>query len=357
MWKRQIKTALAGRCKVCRLRISRGTMVWVGERGEGMACAGCHRPDWDKPQPAPDAPRSTPAPRGGDAMAEWGGPLVADVDGWARRTLTITQVVALASSGRAASAVNGREKLADLERHLDGTDPWACYYTKQKLADGLAKCPQHILEEVQSLRDELVDIVRESRPQRPRRRIIHGQIDGHDICADRFLARVPECWDAFARTARPSATARIAVNQSCSAYEKEPDLLYRGAAAAALADIWTVEGISVEVSGITSLNRLGVNPDTHALLTTICKQTHDPLDIGALGYCLASLPFWRLATLYGTAFLSPGETSGGFGHPEPMPTADRAGYDVVIEKDVKDRSGAIAAVKAALGAWDARKAA
>jgi len=142
---------------------------------------------------------------------------------------------------------------------------------------------------------------------------------------------------------------RIAVNVSCHCGRRPADLLFRGAAAAALADALDEQGHSVEVTafGCTS----GKSPDVprrerHITSVTV-KAADAPMDVARIAFCLSEIAFYRTVVMNAATRALPAEhrVSSGHGNTQPLPERDRKLADVLLDSDILSRDAAVAALK------------
>jgi hypothetical protein len=129
--------------------------------------------------------------------------------------------------------------------------------------------------------------------------------------------------------------------------ERKPaDLLYRGAAAAALVDLLTDRGLSVELSMFFS--SMGLEKSRRGerfILRVIVKHADRPMDIGAVALAAAEIAFFRIITMSASGRLARRVLHDRMGYVAPLPDVDAADYDIVLDSDVLTESAAIDAVE------------
>lgn len=267
-------------------------------------------------------------------------PTQPDADGWLRITFDgIADIITAATNPNGPAYTNNRRDIeswiADRTAHNG--------YTPAKLLDAIAHPPAALTATVQELAAELAGEVEPPRRTVRRRRY---QLDtGSELDPLAWIQRRPDGWSDMNRTHQPSPFARIGVNIA-SGYRTTPDQLrYRGAAAVAIAHLYTLHGFSVELLGYRSVTE-------HAPWNRVCqiitiKRADIPLDIGAAALALSEIGFYRLAVMMATMMIAPGQLDSGVATPAAMPPAELDRLDVLIEKDCGTREKAVAAVRAA----------
>jgi len=345
MTPRLIPARFKGKCRICGKAVAPGTAVWFAKH-YGVRCEACG------PHTAADAPlpskkgnkKYPPAavpelppgqqPMTGEKAAQ------VDADGIHRYEFgSVTEAVQTALTDFAQSDHNAEFLRNRMGQALSGKDPWANRFTRDRFLSELVSPKSSLFEAVDKMRARLVESV--ELPSRPRRRIRHGQDTGEDIDIDRWLARDPYCWDRNVREQQPSRNVTIGCNLSVNAAARSADLLYRGAAALALADILTQQGVNVEivcfdsVRGPTDVVRQGV-------IRYVVKAGTMPLDIAAVAFAMCEIAFFRVIGAVGGSKHWPGKINEGLGSAAQLPAADRRTCDYVIDSNVL---GELAAVK------------
>ncbi len=235
-----------------------------------------------------------------------------------------------------------RERLAE---HLTGSDDWGNYYTREKLLDAIGNPPAALVEAVEAMRAELTEEL--APPATPRRRVRHGQEFGDELDSDRWLVRDLAPWDRNVREMQPKRTVTIGVNLTVSCMQRAATLLYRGAAAVALADILTARGVNVGIVAFWSCSDISPQcPKVVARYTV--KQPDMPLDLGAVTTALSEIAFARIVGLYGLGRHVPGELHRGMGVCEKLPVQDRRGLDYFVGQDITYRDAAVCWLRRAM---------
>ena len=243
-----------------------------------------------------------------------------------------------------------RQLIADrFEMHCTGSDAWANCYTREKLLATIENPPKHLLKAVEDMRQQLVDEV--SPPVCTRRRIRHNQEWGDELEAEHVLARSLTPWERMTRENQPRRCVTIGVNLTVHSGQRAQHLLWRGAAAAALADILTSRGINVEIVAFWTIGEM--SSQTRMVVSRyVVKRADMPLDVGSVSVALAEIAFARLVALYGLARHVPGVLHDGLGVCETLPPADRAGIDYLAESNITSRSAAESWLRAWAGAQE-----
>ena len=225
-----------------------------------------------------------------------------------------------------------------MDEALGGKDPWASRYTREKFLKELSDPKQSLLAAVDEMRAELV--AEFPLPTSPRRRVRHGQEFGEDIDVDRWLRRIPECWDRNVREQQPRRTVTIGCNLAANASVKAHQTLYRGAAALALADILTSRGVNVSIVLFDAV-RYPTDLVASGIIRYVVKDHQMPLDIGAVAFAMCEIAWFRVVGALGGMRHWPGKASEGLGSAmRQLPAADRQSCDYAIDADVLSKEAA-----------------
>jgi hypothetical protein len=215
-----------------------------------------------------------------------------------------------------------------------GGDDWANYYNREKMLAAIANPPSALVEAVDAMRAELTAEL--APPTTARRRVRHGQEFGDELDSDRWLVRDLAPWDRNVREMQPKRTVTIGVNLSVSAAQTAEELIYRGAAAVALADIITARGVNVGIVAFWTIEDMS----THCRKVVgkyVVKSPDMPLDLGAVTTALSEIAFARLVGLYGLARLIPGKLAQGLGCVAKLPAQDRRELDYFVDERITSR--------------------
>ena len=127
------------------------------------------------------------------------------------------------------------------------------------------------------------------------------------------------------------------MNLTVNAGQRAEHLLWRGAAAAALADILTQRGVNVEIVAFWTIGRISNRSDM-VVSRYVVKRADMPLDLGAVAVALAEIAYARLICLYGLGRHMQGILSKHMGHCETLPArVARAAIQAII--DAMDAAG------------------
>ena len=244
---------------------------------------------------------------------------------------SITDTVNDALTDYAQNEYNRQIVNSGMADRLTGYSKWVSNFTKETFMQALSDPSKHLLDMVDMMRKKLVDEI--AVPYSPRRRIRRGQEWGEDLDADRWMIRDMNPWDRNVRESQPRRTVTIGCNLVVAADIRPKQLLYRGAAALALADILTSRGLNVGIA----LFRATKNPTSavgKAVFRYMAKDHLMPLDVSAVAFAMCEIAFIRIVGIYGGSRHLPGTLSEGMGTPIMLPNADRAGLDYIIDADV-----------------------
>ena len=180
---------------------------------------------------------------------------VRDLDGIDRISFDSVGQAVVDSMADYAQNESNRKFIAErLASHTTGYDSWANRYTKEKLLATIENPPAKLLEAVEQMRATLMDEV--CPPQISRRRIARNQDFGDELNAEQVLTRFLSPWERMTRENQPQRSVTIGVNLTVHSGQRSEHLLWRGAAAVALADILTQRGINVEIVAFWTIERM-----------------------------------------------------------------------------------------------------
>lgn len=234
-------------------------------------------------------------------------------------------------------------KIVD-RRSLQGT-AWTNFVTHKNVADLLRRPPAKLVATVAEMKRRVEDCVES--PVRHRRKIRHHQESGHELDPQAVLERRADWWTDVERVSVPKHVVTVGVNLAISSSRRPEDLIYRGAAAAAIADLLTQAGHSVEVVGFcaSSHSAHGVNS---MIMRVPLKRADAPLDMSSLCVAAAEIGFFRVVMIDCIGRVVPGEVCTGFGLPRTMTENERADVDVLIDSDVFSEESAVRVVRQAI---------
>jgi len=331
------------RCRKCGKPIAKGDWVWFGKH-DGARCLDCGgEPGEAKPDRAPAA--EAPAPKSAPARPVGCPPVSRDSDGVYRfQWDSVGDAVADAFADRAQS----EESRADLARRIQDAEggKWANHHTKESMRKAVGNPRPASLKAIDEMREALADEL--VTPVVPRRRVRHGREDGDELDPDRWLIREPMAWGRSEREPRNRLTVTIGLNLSVHAFQKPDELLFRGAAACALADLLTVRGLNVAIVGFLAVSDM--SRQCGKIVSKVeLKSSEMPLDLGAIATAACDIGFLRLVMAYGTARHALGKLDECLGRPISLPPADRNGLDYVIDNDVTSQEAALKWLKSVAG--------
>jgi hypothetical protein len=187
------------------------------------------------------------------------------------------------------------------------------------------------------MRKQLVDEI--APPVCTRRRVRRNQDWGDELTPESVLVRSLTPWERMTRETQPRRSVTIGVNLSVSCRQPAEHLLWRGAAAAALADILTQRGLNVEIVAFWTIGNMS-SGSRMVVSRYVVKRPDMPMDVGAVAVALAEIAFARLVALYGLARHMDGVLDDCLGHVETLPQADRVGIDFLAETNINSRDAA-----------------
>ena len=323
------------KCRRCGREIAKGEMVMFGKH-EGAQHAHCSE---QAPAPAPQ-PARQPFPPDTESFVA---PAVRGRDGVYRyHWESISALVADAARNAAQSPA----WLTELDGWLGkaGTR-FMNGMTLAKLAVAVSQPDASLLQAVDELRAEIADSVQ--LPKAARRHVVHARECGQELDPDAVRERRPNAWDGTARQPTPSRCVTIGINLSANCHLRQEHLLYRGAAACALADVLSERGVNVRIVAFDATRdpseavKLGV-------VSVELKAADMPMDLAAVATAACDIGFFRLGVVTAQCRRWPGDKpDDGLGYATALPAADRAGIDYLVEQHVTTREAAVEWLRAA----------
>jgi hypothetical protein len=332
-------------CHQCGAEIPLGR--WAYRAASRIYCSACRPDENGKPQPrrkaedgqprtgkhAPPDPTASRCSMPGEHAA------IRCCDGvWRYEHDSVSQALRSALDDYAQNAGTQEYLRERLKRALSGKDHWANRFTKARLLKQLREPSEHLLEAVEKMRVHLIDQV--APPPSARRRVLRGQEFGETLDPDRWLARSLEPWDRSVRDPQPRRSVTIGCNLSVNAAIKPGQLLYRGAAALALADMLSARGVNVGIALFDSRTQPTRTVEKLVVRHNV-KDPMMPLDPSAVALAMCEIGYFRIVCALGGMRHVPGRMNSGLGCASRLPEADRADLDYLIESDVLSEQAAI----------------
>ena len=359
---RLITAVFRGRCRVCQTAIAKGDTVWFS-KNYGVRCQKCGPHPTDE-QPiksskkqkrsssAPSETRTTPLPVPVPSVnvadlrpdytpasaitrfeARLGG------DGVHRMVWSSVSDLVDDAFSDYAQQEPSRELLEALHRHHEGSK-WANGHSKQTLRDAVNRPPVALMAAIDEMREQLVNDL--DLPTAPRRKVRRGKEWGDELDSDRWLNRDPAAWERNEREPQPRQTLTIGVNLTVHWAQKPEELLYRGAAACALADLLTDKGLNVRIVGFSAGGDCG--DDVKKVVGMVeFKRADMPLDLASLATATCDIGFFRMVVMPAEFRHLPGKLASNLGtRAAHLPGPDRKAIDYLVESSVTSREAATA---------------
>lgn len=231
---------------------------------------------------------------------------------------------------------------------------WVNHATTDSLTRSMREPQPRLVGAVQDMKRRIEDAVQS--PTRERRKLRRRQEDGDDLDPQAVAERRLDAWDRVEHRSVPKHVVTIGINLSVSSSCRPEHLLYRGAAAAALADLLTQGGHSVEVVGFLAASHPSADYSCESVLTRVVVKPADvPLDITSLSVALAEIGYFRLVVMVAMGRVLPTKVSGGFGRPRSLSQEERRGVDVVLDAGVFSQDQAERVVREAMSKFGAEE--
>ncbi|MCK6470861.1 MAG: hypothetical protein L6R28_03865 [Planctomycetes bacterium] len=365
MKSRRIPAFYPGRCRICGKAIAKGTEIYF-RKHFGLRCLDCGpHTDADerlpskrttartklrpKPAPAPEPAKPQWTPFNGDGRFK----PVDDAPGFNAKDRaaregedgihrieygSVREIVEDALSDYAQTLSN-QERLREIQAQaFTGSNKWSNFFTREKLLDQVFSPAPELSLVVERMRERLVGML--DLPTRPRRKVRRGLDCGDELNVDRWLARDPFAWERVEKSPEPRRTLTIGCNVSVHFAITPEQLLYRGAAAVALADYLTQQGCNVGIA-LFKVSDEPTNLVREGVVRCDLKAPDMPLDLSAVTFSLCEIAFYRCAVVFAGARRWPGNLAKGLGAPITLPPQDRASVDFLIDSDVLGEDAAL----------------
>lgn len=248
---------------------------------------------------------------------------------------------------RSASVVDYRNK------QLQGGS-WTNYATFEKIDQWMVQPQPGLVAAVEDMKRRIEDIV--ETPVRERRKVRRNREDGEELDAQAVLERRADGWSDIHHTPVPKHSITVAVNLTVASFCSASHLLYRGAAAAALADLLTQSGHSVEVIGFVAVKNLS-DQTRDMVLRVPLKRSDTPMDLTSLSVAAAEIGFFRVVMIACLGRVTPGRVHEGFGTVRSMRPEElkAAGVDVCMDADITNEEAAVCEVRKAMAKFAAAR--
>lgn len=263
---------------------------------------------------------------------------------------------AIAAATTPGIAVNdGNGEYAE-QRLSTASDAFYNGYDTPGIVAALSNPPAPIIAAVDGIKRRIEATV--TPPTICRRRVVRRLDMGDELDPMAWARRDPDGWSEVRRERKAAPIVHIGVNASVHCKRRPADLLYRGAAAAALVDLLTDRGVSVSVTLFSSTRGLEqCRPDDRSVARVLVKAADRPMDVGAMAVALAEIAFFRLVMIGLNIRCARRKVEPCCGWPELLPAADGADFDIVLDSDVLTESGAISVIDGYMARFTAALAA
>lgn len=209
---------------------------------------------------------------------------------------------------------------------------WYNYYDLSRVTREL-ETPPECGAAVKQLADDLEE---QHQFTEKKRKVRHRLPDGDDLDPVAWAQRDPEGWSATVKEQQAKGVIRIAVNIVVSAGKDPEDLFYRGAAAAALADVLEGAGYSTEIVGFISVQGFysKKRKSHNAVLSVTLKEPDQMLDVNSVALATAEIGFFRVIGLAALTVSTEKEIAAGMGRPGDLPDGMKENFDIILDADV-----------------------
>lgn len=330
-----IHTRYGIKCPKCGENVKSGERVAynrLGEKGQKAFCLKCHNANEMQQQQA------TPATTGGTCRG-----FEKHSDGIWRATFnSVGEEVEFATKLGTLADPQNQYKVTQREGEAIKGGSWYNGFNLAKCVEFIKNPPSDFATKISELKNELEGRV--DMPVRTRRRVRRNQEDGEELDPVAVRQNRLNAWSDIHHERAPKNVIRIGVNMASHCERAPQELYYRGAATAALADLLTEQGYSVEIIALHSVYK--ISRSIHMSVTkTIVKSADMPLDINTVAFCLSEIGYYRCVCITANGRLCVGKLACNFGVPVTLPVKDGAELDILLDSDLTTKEQAIEAIK------------
>jgi hypothetical protein len=253
---------------------------------------------------------------------------------------SVTQICEIATTWSAGRTTRGRDEGNDLAVMKSS---WTANRNAHDSIASLKDAPRDVLGQITTIRERIerrVDL-----PQTTVRRRRHGLDAGAELDPIAWVQRDPYGWSDTVREYQPKRVVKIGMNLSINAGGSAPQLMARGAAAVALADILSSMGFDVElVAWLCAFGAAECRDMDKEIHEIMVKPSDVPMSLNAAATALCDIGFFRTVVLSAHAKVMPVAPTYGLGRADDLEPQDKKRFDVLIEQDVFDLETAVTRV-------------
>lgn len=191
-----------------------------------------------------------------------------------------------------------------------------------------------------------------------KRRVVRRRLEfGDEFDETAYVQRDPDGWSEVRTEAQQKKVVSIAVNSSVLGHRKPEAVYYRGAAAAALADLLNDLGYAVEITSFRCVEHLERRSSAGVLHIAKfpVKHADAPLDVSLVSFVLSEIGFYRGVVMPATARMITKTIGSGNGSTRLLPDEDKDNFDIVFDSDLTSKAAAVSKVKEYVKRYDTDK--
>lgn len=231
-------------------------------------------------------------------------------------------------------------------------DQWTNNVGAAEVRRYLEQPKEDLVRAVDRMRERLSGLT--DSPTRERRKLRRNREDGIELDPLAVEQRRLDCWTEVDHVRVPRHYVRVAINVTMVWNMTADMLLWRGAAACAIADLLSQSGHSVELVGFVAVDSL-TEQCRSLLLRVPIKPADAPLDLATVALSLCEIGFFRVVLMPCLGRVTPGAVQPGFGSVRGLTPEEREGFDVVLDAGVLDADSAERAVRTAVAKFNAEE--
>jgi sulfur carrier protein ThiS len=251
---------------------------------------------------------------------------------------------------KGAGREKGNTKYADERQTMHSRRAqWTDGRNVKDVVASLTSAPDRFLAAISEAKTRIEDKIES--PTRNRRKLRSRQVEGDELDVQAWLRRETDGWSQVHKIPRRKSVVTIAVNVLVHCGRQPSELLWRGATAAALADVLTDLGHSVEIVAFMcygDLYKNGEYSDKHVLRIPV-KESHQPMDMSSVAEALCDIAFFRIAGINAALRISEQRCGYGVGKETTLPDHERNEFDLVLDTGATSEDKAVGSVIEKLG--------
>lgn len=216
---------------------------------------------------------------------------------------------------------------------LSGNDGWANRHTPRSFAAAPNSPRPDSLRALDAMVEQIRGMAIDAggRYERSARKRVRNREHGDEINVDKYYTGDVMMWGRFEQKRVVKQVVRLAVNVGANGSQGQNKLMYRGAAAIALAETLEASGVSVQLDAIYIHGRAD---KSHSSITTCVtvKEAGQPIDRGVLLANFADIGYMRVINLGLLVCVAHAGMTRGLGVPQGRLGCVDKLYDAIVPR-------------------------